>query len=182
MVFAGAVVIAVLAIAGDRSSGRSTRAGTVAATTWVESSSHARRADRLALLSSAQQAALSGVAGADSPAFHARPSSSGYSLDAAGLTANLAKTAITFDTGTSSVGLALAGVGRGAALRVPPATRLLADANRVTLERGALSEWYLAGPLGIEQGFTVRRHVAGSGPLKVKLRRRRLRLQRGYLG
>ncbi|MGO9642467.1 MAG: choice-of-anchor D domain-containing protein [Candidatus Acidiferrales bacterium] len=31
----------------------------------------------------------------------------------------------------------------------------LADANRVEYRRGALTEWYVNGPLGIEQGFTI---------------------------
>ena len=30
-----------------------------------------------------------------------------------------------------------------------------ADANRVEYRRGALTEWYVNGPLGIEQGFTI---------------------------
>ena len=38
----------------------------------------------------------------------------------------------------------------------PTITSTKPDANRVELERGAkLSEWYLNGPLGLEQGFTV---------------------------
>ena len=31
----------------------------------------------------------------------------------------------------------------------------LADANRVEYRRGSLTEWYVNGPLGIEQGFTI---------------------------
>jgi IPT/TIG domain/FG-GAP repeat len=36
-------------------------------------------------------------------------------------------------------------------------------ANRVSYRRGALSEWYLNGPLGLEQGFTVARTPAAQG-------------------
>src|SRR5437899_3792333 len=37
------------------------------------------------------------------------------------------------------------------------------SANRVTYRRGTLSEWYLNGPLGLEQGFTVARAPAAHG-------------------
>src|SRR5207302_6777381 len=36
------------------------------------------------------------------------------------------------------------------------------SANRVSYRRGMLSEWYLNGPLGLEQGFTVARAPAGA--------------------
>ena len=38
-----------------------------------------------------------------------------------------------------------------------------ARANRVVYDRGLLREWYAAGPLGIEQGFTLARRPAGAG-------------------
>jgi hypothetical protein len=36
-----------------------------------------------------------------------------------------------------------------------------AEANRVEYRRGGLTEWYLNGPLGLEQGFTLARPPAG---------------------
>ena len=45
-----------------------------------------------------------------------------------------------------------------------------ARANRVVYDRGVLREWYAAGPLGIEQGFTLARQPAGAdGPLSLAL-------------
>src|SRR5438128_2031979 len=43
------------------------------------------------------------------------------------------------------------------------------SANRVTYRRGTLSEWYLNGPLGLEQGFTVARAPAAHGPTTLTL-------------
>ena len=37
----------------------------------------------------------------------------------------------------------------------PAITRRSAKSNRVELERGRISEWYVNGPLGLEQGFTL---------------------------
>ena len=36
------------------------------------------------------------------------------------------------------------------------------EANRVEYRRGPVTEWYLNGPLGLEQGFTVKRPASGS--------------------
>ena len=46
-----------------------------------------------------------------------------------------------------------------------------AKANRIEYERGALTEWYINGPLGLEQGFTLARRPgkADGRPLTVAL-------------
>ena len=69
----------------------------------------------------------------------------------------------------SSIGLS--SIGRGGRLRplgaVAPGTR----SNRVTYRHQVgVTEWYAAGPLGVEQGFTVARSpVGGKGPLTLAL-------------
>ena len=46
-----------------------------------------------------------------------------------------------------------------------------AVANRVEYRRDGVKEWYVNGPLGLEQGFDVReRPVAGRGPLTLSMR------------
>ena len=56
-------------------------------------------------------------------------------------------------------GQAAAGAtGAGAAGETPSVS-----ANRATYRRGTLSEWYLNGPLGLEQGFTVAHAPAALG-------------------
>ncbi|MBW2254844.1 MAG: hypothetical protein JRI25_09655 [Deltaproteobacteria bacterium] len=52
--------------------------------------------------------------------------------------------------------LTFTGIGRAGQVRTPPEAKLEAAGNRVTYDRGdALEEWYLNGPLGLEQGFVV---------------------------
>src|ERR1700691_4838362 len=51
----------------------------------------------------------------------------------------------------------LTGYGYGTAL-TPVATAVPeAEGNRVQYRRGRLTEWYINGPLGLEQGFTISR-------------------------
>jgi len=65
----------------------------------------------------------------------------------------------------------LRAVGYGSALRSVAAAPPVARANRVSYRRGALTEWYVNGPLGLEQGFTLARPPAGraQGPLTLSL-------------
>jgi hypothetical protein len=64
----------------------------------------------------------------------------------------------------------LEAVGReGANVRVGAAVPV-ASGNRVVYRRGELDEWYANGPLGLEQGFTLRRPPAGAGPLTIAMR------------
>lgn len=37
----------------------------------------------------------------------------------------------------------------------------------MTYERVAFDEWYVNGPEGVEQGFTVRERPAGRGPVRI---------------
>jgi hypothetical protein len=75
-------------------------------------------------------------------------------------------------TGGASGGLALAGFGcehQRAAVR---AAVPRAEDNRVEYARGELLEWYVSGPLGLEQGFTVAAPPAcrtQGGPVVVEL-------------
>ena len=66
--------------------------------------------------------------------------------------------------------LQLAKVGRGRRLVSAGAAIPVAARNQVTYRRGALSEWYRNGPLGLEQGFTFVRPPRGDGPLTVVVR------------
>jgi hypothetical protein len=55
-----------------------------------------------------------------------------------------------------SLSLRLAQVGRAAQVESLPPVRPTFGRNRVALQYGTLSEWYLNGPAGIEQGFDLR--------------------------
>ncbi len=54
------------------------------------------------------------------------------------------------------VTLALSAVGRGNSLEAVSRAKPVARANRVSYGRGGLVEWYANGPLGLEQGLTLR--------------------------
>jgi hypothetical protein len=75
-------------------------------------------------------------------------------------------------------------VGReGADVRIGAAVPVVSG-NRVIYRRGELDEWYANGPLGLEQGFTLRRPPAGEGPLTIAMRTGgplRPRLSRGEI-
>ena len=45
---------------------------------------------------------------------------------------------------------------------VPPVTPVV-HANRVLYQRGSMTEWYANGPLGLEQGFTLKARPAARG-------------------
>jgi hypothetical protein len=70
----------------------------------------------------------------------------------------------------SSVGLRLTRLGReGALLPAPPADPPASTGNRVEYRRANVMEWYVNGPLGLEQGFTVHERPAGTGPFILEL-------------
>jgi len=73
-------------------------------------------------------------------------------------------------SGGARFSMALSAYGYAGALRPSQAATPRVSANRVSYDRGALSEWYANGPLGLEQGFDVgSRPGAGSGPLTFSL-------------
>jgi hypothetical protein len=55
--------------------------------------------------------------------------------------------------------LGLARFGSKEALRVYPVVKREVVGNRVSYDRGGIEEWYVNGPLGLEQGFTVKQAV-----------------------
>jgi hypothetical protein len=88
------------------------------------------------------------------------------------LSADFSRASIQIRAGTTAWGLSLLGAGYG---DEPPAVTPVephAAANRVEYRRGDLVEWYLNGPLGLEQGFTFAK-APGTGagaPLTLSFR------------
>ncbi|HEV8122588.1 MAG TPA: PxKF domain-containing protein [Candidatus Polarisedimenticolia bacterium] len=74
-------------------------------------------------------------------------------------------------TDTARWGLHLKGYGHGEASIAARATAPHATANRVEYRRGTVTEWYVNGPLGLEQGFTLQARPGGhaGGPLTLAL-------------
>jgi hypothetical protein len=103
------------------------------------------------------RATISAVLGRDDARY--RMSLAGENVTAANprhdLTASFTRAGASVSTRAGSVTFRLTGVARGEVFhRLAPA-RPIAGANRVDYRRGAISEWYVNGPLGLEQGFTL---------------------------
>ncbi|MGH2893009.1 MAG: hypothetical protein ACRDPM_07045, partial [Solirubrobacteraceae bacterium] len=110
--------------------------------------------DRLQALPLQAQSVISSTMAADSRAFAARRTASGWGLQGGGVRADFAGHEPTLTVaGRSALSLSLLGV--------PAPSAVTAHSNRVTLARPGIREWYAAGPLGIEQGFTLAHRPAG---------------------
>ncbi|HEX3977800.1 MAG TPA: Ig-like domain-containing protein [Solirubrobacteraceae bacterium] len=108
--------------------------------------------DRLQSLPLQAQSVISSTIAADSRAFAAHRTASGWGLSGGGIRADFRAGEPTLTAGANTLSLSLMGAGA--------ATSVSAHRNRVMLSRPGIQEWYAAGPLGIEQGFTLAHHPA----------------------
>ncbi len=120
----------------------------------------------------AARGVLSRGVGASDARFFARRSGSGalvFSNSRQGLRASVGDGRLTLTTERGSdVGLSSLAIGRDGALASVSGLRVASsERNRVTLGAPLLSEWVANGPAGVEQGFTLARRLAGSGPLTI---------------
>ena len=72
-----------------------------------------------------------------------------------------------------SVGFHLAGYGYGDMLKKPESPKLSGDGTRLEYRRGDITEWYVNGKQGLEQGFTLAKKPSGANtgqPLTIALR------------
>src|SRR5437588_3924353 len=108
----------------------------------------------------------------DAAAYRVVGSSGGYraSNPAQRLSERFTPGAVLVGSRGVQVGLSLRAAGYGANLHELPGAAPRAGANRVLYRRGAVSEWYANGPLGLEQGFTIASLPGGGGPLTLALR------------
>jgi trimeric autotransporter adhesin len=81
------------------------------------------------------------------------------------------RSGIELRSGTKYWGIALHGYGYGTSVKNIAQVSPRAMSNRVEYRHGALTEWYVNGPLGLEQGFTIRQPPRGSrrAPLTLAL-------------
>lgn len=109
------------------------------------------------------QAAISGVLGRDNRAYHA--TSQGQALHMTnprhGLVAEFTEAGVEIRHGDAQVALAWRGYGYGTVSSAGPAVAPEARDNRVEYRRGAVTERYVNGPRGLQQGFTL---LAPPGP------------------
>jgi hypothetical protein len=110
------------------------------------------------------QAPIADALGADQPTYHIQTLPGGFEANNAAqrLTTRFSDAGVQIVSGKTRVGLSLRALGYGRALRTLGAASPKASANRVTYAHGGLRLWYVNGPLGLEQGFSIAR--APSGP------------------
>jgi len=104
------------------------------------------------------QAAISAAIGRDQAEYHAALLDDGsfeIANPAQNLHANFSTDAATVRAGKVEWNLRLSAWGYGDAFQPVENIAPTATANRVEYLRGALTEWYVNGPLGLEQGFTL---------------------------
>ena len=103
------------------------------------------------------RAHVSAVMGRDEATYHAVSRGDGFRMENArhGLRAEFTRAGVHVAAGTTRWRLSLAGYGYVDEPRTIVAVPPQATGNRIEYRRGALTEWYLNGPLGLEQGFTL---------------------------
>jgi hypothetical protein len=114
-------------------------------------------------LSGADQGAISRAVGHDDDTYWVRSLAGIPALANAGqhFTASFAPAGAAVSTGDARWGIGLSAVGHGDQLDAVPTALPVTDANRVSYQRGSIEEWYVNGPAGLEQGFTLAARPAG---------------------
>ncbi len=117
--------------------------------------------------------AVSKAIGRDNAAYHAVPAHGGY-LSTNGLQhlrTSFTAAGVNVSSGAVRLRMRLAQAGYGESLSGIGTTAPTATGNTVSYKRGWITDWYVNGPVGIEQGFTVAHRLAAtsSGPLTLAL-------------
>ena len=120
------------------------------------------------------QAVVAGTLGREDPTYAVRGTPDGYRIANPGhrFSAEFIPSGVRVQSGEHRLGLELQSYGYGEALKTVAPAKPQGQANRVDYVRGDLTEWYVNGPLGLEQGFTLDRAPAGerTGPLTLAMR------------
>ncbi len=136
-------------------------------------SSHRVSGPALQSLTPAARASISAALGADDPAYHFNSSRGGFQAvnRAQHLRVAADASGVQLRSRALQLSLSLRADGYGSALHALDAVKPTSHANRVAYARSGINEWYVNGPLGLEQGFTVERAPAAgaSGPLTLAL-------------
>jgi hypothetical protein len=117
------------------------------------------QADSAKALPATAQEQISAVLGRSQRAYQATAKAKGFRIDNPkhALAMEFTAAGVRLRSGTANWGLTLQGYGYGDHLLVGRNVAPRAAANRVEYRRGALTEWYVNGPLGLEQGFNLAR-------------------------
>jgi hypothetical protein len=111
----------------------------------------------LSSLPLAAQARVSAALGRDVQEYQVHATNGGFGAENSRgrLAVRFTSEGVEVSAGSALWRMSLRGVGYGAALKSAAAAVPQASANRVEYRRGGLTEWYVNGPLGLEQGFTL---------------------------
>jgi hypothetical protein len=117
-----------------------------------------------ASLPTAAWARISQTLGAQRLAFHVGGARGNLQAanPAQGLSASFTRSGVELRGATARLHIGLQAIGRGGSYRELGEVTPSASANRVTYEHAGLDEWYVNGPLGFEQGFTIPRAPSAS--------------------
>ena len=124
----------------------------------ARSSARASAAGGFARLPVPLRGLVSGTLGRSDRAFWVRRAGAGFVLvnGAQGFSARFSDSGVRVSARGGHLALSLAGVGYGSSFRPLGSRPPSADRNRVSYADRALTQWYENGPLGLEQGFTLR--------------------------
>jgi len=162
-----AVVCALLLLLGAPVLGYAQNAGLAdpQATTASQLSSPQAKAHRdhgaahcsLSILPAAGQGPISAALGRDDSRYWLYATAGSFHAENPqhALAANFTRQGVEIRSNAARWGISLRGYGYGDALVAVRQVAPQAHANRVEYGRGVLTEWYINGPLGLEQGFTL---------------------------
>ena len=135
--------------------------------------SHAAAGASLAALPEGAGAPVSSALGREDSSYRITSSRGRFTADNAAnaLRARFDRLGVHVTTRKQSLTLALTGLGYGSHLGPVGSAAPEATSNRVAYRLPDLSEWFVNGPLGLEQGFSLRHRPvgAGTGPLTFAL-------------
>lgn len=116
-----------------------------------------------ATMSSALRAEFSRAVGAEDRDYAIGAARGGFHAESAGarIRASFSRTGVTVSSGSTWLRLAPQAIATGASSRRLTSVTPSAKGNRVVYAHDGVDEWYVNGPLGLEQGFTVSRGAAG---------------------
>ncbi|MGA8150838.1 MAG: hypothetical protein WB952_07805 [Terriglobales bacterium] len=138
------------------------------------STSKRNNVSQLSSLPAVAQSRISNALGHDIAGFQTQAQGDGFRVENPHhkLLTDFTSDGVNIRSGSSHWNLAFQGYGYGSVIAKSDATVPEAHLNRVEYRRGHLTEWYVNGPLGLEEGFTID-SPPGQGnkqPLTVRLR------------
>ncbi len=122
----------------------------------------------VARVASEARASISAQLGLDIPAYHLVPDTGAFrgANAAQHLRLDFTRSGVLVGSGAARFGLGLRAEGSGSSLHaVNTVTPELERANDIAYLHEAISEWYVNGPLGLEQGFSIARPPAAAAAL-----------------